>query len=149
MTLTFAGCRGEAYAPVTVVGRCCAESDLEGRCADRVGLWPLAMLTSPPIWLPCPRKAPRSSAVSSIWREGRGPATFELQNGLVVLWGTRRVFASLRIADRGASRADQLDGARDGQAHLQDRGTEKEPLFSPFLGHLLVRSDLMTRSVSG
>jgi len=45
-------------------------------------------------------------SVALFWRfialaRASGPAAYELQNGLVVLRGTRRIFASVRVRDRG------------------------------------------------
>ena len=45
-------------------------------------------------------------SVALFWRfialaRAAGPAAYELQNGLVVLRGTRRIFASVRVRDRG------------------------------------------------
>jgi hypothetical protein len=48
-----------------------------------------------------------------------GPVTFELQNGVVVLCGTRRIFASVRVADPG------LTGHINLMRHLNDRRIRK------------------------
>ncbi len=48
-----------------------------------------------------------------------GPATFELQNDLVVLRGTRRIFASVRVADSG------LAGHINLMRHVSDRRIRK------------------------
>ena len=46
------------------------------------------------------------SSVRMFWRfvdmaRASGPVIFELQNGLMVLRGTRRIFAGVRVLDRG------------------------------------------------
>lgn len=59
-----------------------------------------------------------------------GPATFELQNGPVVLRGTRRIFASARPMDRG------LSGHLNLLRPLADRRIRKvEPLTRTVLFH--------------
>jgi hypothetical protein len=56
-----------------------------------------------------------------------GPVTFELQNGLVVLRGTRRIFASVRVADSG------LAGHINLMRHVSDRRIRKTEQFTKTL----------------
>jgi hypothetical protein len=56
-----------------------------------------------------------------------GPVTFELQNGPVVLRGTRRIFASVRAADSG------LAGHINLMRHLSDRRIGKTEEFTKSL----------------
>ena len=59
-----------------------------------------------------------------------GPVTFELQNGPVVLRGTRRIFASARPTDRG------LSGHLNLVRRLTDRRIRKvEPVTKSILFH--------------
>ena len=53
-----------------------------------------------------------------------GPLTFELQNGLVVLCGTRRIFASVRVVDAG------LAGGLNLMRPLSDRRIRKTEQFT-------------------
>jgi len=56
-----------------------------------------------------------------------GPVTFELQNGPVVLRGTRRIFASVRVADSG------LAGHINLMRHLSDRRIRRTEEFTKSL----------------
>jgi Domain of unknown function (DUF5655) len=59
--------------------------------------------------------------------QAAGPVTFELQNGLVVLRGMRRIFASVRVADSG------LAGHINLMRHLSDRRIRKTEEFTKSL----------------
>jgi Domain of unknown function (DUF5655) len=48
-----------------------------------------------------------------------GPVTFELQNGIIVLCGTKRIFASVRVLDNG------LGGGLNLTRRLTDRRVRK------------------------
>jgi len=69
----------------------------------RKSRWPVA--TSDADFAPYLEGAPEASVV--MFRRfidlarAVGPVTFELQNGPVVLCGTRRIFAGVRVIDRG------------------------------------------------
>jgi len=65
-----------------------------------------------------------------------GPLTFELQNGPVILRGTRRIFASVRVLDHG------LRGHLNLMRSVDDRRLGKvEPLTNRLVYHrYLVRS---------
>lgn len=78
----------------------------------------------------------RPAAVAEMfWRfaelaRDAGPVTFELQNGPVILRGTRRIFASARPMDRG------LAGHLNLLRHLDDRRVRKvEPLTKTIFFH--------------
>jgi hypothetical protein len=53
-----------------------------------------------------------------------GPVIFELQSGLVVLRGTRRIFASVRVVDAG------LAGHLNVTRHISDRRIRKTEEFT-------------------
>jgi hypothetical protein len=66
-----------------------------------------------------------------------GPVTFELQNGPVVLRGTRRMFASARAVDQG------LAGHLNLTRHLTDRRIRKtEPMTKTVLFHRYLVTEL-------
>jgi hypothetical protein len=59
-----------------------------------------------------------------------GPVIFELQNGLVVLRGTRRIFASVHVTESG------LAGGINLARRLSDRRIRKAgPLTKTLIGH--------------
>jgi hypothetical protein len=66
-----------------------------------------------------------------------GPVTFELQDGPVVLCGTRRIFAGVRVID------DRLAGRLNLTRRLTDRRITKiEPLTKALISNLYVVTSL-------
>lgn len=106
----------------------------------RKSRWPVA--SSDADFAPCLTGAPEAS-VALFWRfvglaRAAGPVTFELQNGPVVLCGTRRIFAAIRVSGRGLA----------GRINLTRRVTDRRITKTENLGQTLISHIFLVTSLS-